>query len=107
MKILFDQGTPVPLRDYLLHHEVDTAYELGWSQLLNGELLNAAERHGYDVMITTDRNLKYQQNLVGRRLAIMVLLSTSWPRIQQRIDDILAALQAIPADGYVEVEVIQ
>lgn len=58
MKILFDQGTPVPLRRSLAAHEVHTAYELGWQTLENGELLNAAENDGYDLLISTDQNLK-------------------------------------------------
>ena len=103
MKILFDQGTPVPLRGHLPGHEIDTAYELGWSQLQNGELLNATEQRGYEVLITTDRNLRHQQNLSGRELAILVLLSASWPRIQQRIDAIQAAVQAIAVGDYVEI----
>lgn len=84
MKVLFDQGTPVPLRRYLRSHEVTTVYELSWSTLQNGALLSQAEAIGFDVLITTDKNLKYQQNLSARRLAIVVLLSTSWPKIQQK-----------------------
>ncbi|NOY43540.1 MAG: hypothetical protein GXP26_17100 [Planctomycetes bacterium] len=103
MKILFDQGTPVPLRGHLPGHEIDTAYELGWSQLQNGELLNAAEQRSYEVLITTDRNLRHQQNLSDRELAILVLLSTSWPRIQQRVDDIQTAVREIAVGDYVEV----
>ena len=79
MKILFDQGTPVPLRRHLGEHVVDTLHERGWSRLENGALLDAAELDDYSLMITTDQNLKYQQNLAGRQLAILVLLSTSWP----------------------------
>jgi hypothetical protein len=82
MKILFDQGTPVPLRRHLSGHMVDTAYECGWAALANGDLITAAEQNGYGLLITTDRNLRYQQNFAGRQLAILVLLSTSWPRIQ-------------------------
>ena len=89
MKILFDQGTPVPLRRHLTEHIVDTAFERGWSELENGDLLDAAAGEGYELLITTDRNLKYQQNLSGRRLAILVLLSTSWPRIRLRIPEIV------------------
>jgi len=77
MKILFDQGTPVPLRCHLHPHIVDTAAEKGWSMLLNGELIGQAESEQYDLLVTTDQNLKYQQNLSDRRLAILVLKSTS------------------------------
>lgn len=86
MKILFDQGTPVPLRRHLESHRVITAYEAGWSTLLNGQLLEVAEREGYDLLITTDQNLRYQQNLSRRHLAILVLGTTSWPRMQQHIE---------------------
>ena len=105
MRILFDQGTPVPLRDHLSEHTGDTAFERGWSELANGELLDTAEREGYQLLITTDRNLRYQQNLANRQLAILALLSTSWPRIQLRIDDIRTAVDGIGPGDYVEVPV--
>ena len=76
MRILFDQGTPVPLRQHLTSHLVDTAFERGWSTLRNGELLEVAEHARYDLLITTDQNLRYQQHLAARQLAIIVLLST-------------------------------
>lgn len=69
---LLDHNTPVPLRYCLVGHRVETAYELGWAELINGALLRAAEEAGYDVMITTDRGIPYQQNLTGRRLALIV-----------------------------------
>ncbi|MGK7888313.1 MAG: hypothetical protein AB4042_03200 [Leptolyngbyaceae cyanobacterium] len=72
MKILFDQGTPAPLRYYLPGHMIDTAYERGWSELSNGNLIARAEQEGYEVLITTDRNLKYEQDLTNRRIAILV-----------------------------------
>jgi predicted nuclease of predicted toxin-antitoxin system len=65
MKLLFDQGTPVPLRKYLTGHSVATAYELGWSDYQNGELLALAEDNGFEALITTDQNLRYQQNLAS------------------------------------------
>lgn len=106
MKILFDQGTPVPLRDYLAKHVVDTCLERGWSELSNGELLDAAEQNGYQLLITTDQNLKNQQNLADRKLAIIVLLSTSWQRIRQRVDDIQAIVDSITVGDYKEIPVI-
>jgi hypothetical protein len=72
MKIVFDQGTPVPLRRQLVGHAIMTAHEQGWTTLTNGALLEAAERAGFDVLITTDQNLRYQQNLTGRRLALVI-----------------------------------
>ena len=79
MNILFDQGTPRPLRHYLAEHSVDTAAERGWSDLDNGDLLEAAEDEGYDLLITTDQNIRHQQDLANRSISIMVLLSTAWP----------------------------
>ena len=105
MKILFDQGTPVPLRRHLVGHSIQTVYEQGWSTLSNGELLAQAERGGYDLLVTTDQNLRYQQNLMNRRLAILVLLSTSWPRIRLRLDLIRAAVDNISAGEYKEVPI--
>ncbi len=72
MRILFDQGAPVPLRVLLTRHSVTTVYELGWSQLQNGGLLERAEVAGYEAFVTTDQNLRYQQNLPGRRMAIAI-----------------------------------
>ncbi len=105
MRILFDQGTPAPLREALTQHEVSTTYERGWSKLSNGELLDAAEREGFALMVTTDSNLHHQQNLGDRRLAIVVLSSTSWPRIQRAIAAVVGAINAASPGSYVEVEI--
>ena len=102
MKILFDQGTPVPLRRQLAGHMIDTVYEQGWATLTNGRLLAIAEEAGYDLLITTDQNLRYQQNLQGRRLAILVLGSTSWPRLRERVDTIQAAIDISTPGAYQE-----
>ena len=80
MRVLFDQGTPVPLRSVLAHHLVETAYERGWQSLTNGELLQAAEAAGFELLVTTDQNLRHQQNLANRRIAILVLKTASWPK---------------------------
>ena len=105
MKILFDQGAPAPLRRYLVGHEVQTAYERGWSDLSNGDLLRAAEDAGYQLFLTTDQNLVYQQNLRGRQIAIVVLLSTSWPRISRRVDEIAGIVNAIGPGGYAQIAI--
>lgn len=102
MKILFDQGTPAPLRDALPGHEVATAQEMAWSDLGNGELLRAAEAK-FDLLITTDQNLRFQQNLAGKRLAILVLSTTSWPRIRREAAKVVAAVAAIAPGEVVEV----
>jgi hypothetical protein len=82
---------------------VDTAFERGWSALHNGELLDVAEQEGYDLLMTTDQNWRYQQHLADRPLAIIVLLSTSWPRIQLRIETIRAAVEHILPGEYQEI----
>lgn len=104
MRILFDQGTPLPLREHLTTHAVATAFELGWSNLENGKLLAAAET-SFDVFITTDQQIKYQQNLAGRNLAILVLLTTSWPRLRRHLPQILNAIETIDPGGYLEIKV--
>ena len=102
MRILFDQGTPVPLRQYLAGHEVITVFELGWSDLTNGELLARAEA-SFDLLLTTDQNLRYQQNLGGRKLAIVVLMTTSWPRINAEVARVVETVSRIQPGEYVEV----
>lgn len=102
MKILFDQGVPVPLRAYLAGHTVDTAYEQGWADLRNSQLLKAAEVAGYDLLVTTDQNLKYQQNLRGRKLAVLVLLSTAWLRIRTHAQSIGQMIETMQVGDYAE-----
>jgi hypothetical protein len=103
MRVLFDQGTPVPLRRYLHPHEVDTAAEIGWSELQNGELLNRAESAGYEALITTDQHLRYQQRSVGRKIRILVLMTTSWPRIQPRASEVRTKLETLEEGQYAEI----
>jgi hypothetical protein len=101
MRILFDQGTPVPLKEYLVGHQVQTAFELGWSRLTNGELLAAAEGR-FDVLITTDRNLRHQQPLSGRKLAVLILPTTSWPKLRGQVQGIVSALATLKQGEYLE-----
>ncbi|MEA5479095.1 hypothetical protein VB774_15850 [Pseudanabaena galeata UHCC 0370] len=105
MRILFDQGTPVPLRQYLTEHVVTTAYEEGWSNLSNGDLLKSAEDKGYQILVTTDRNLRYQQNLSDRQIAIVVLLSTSWPKIRMQTDKVCGVINVVKLGDYVEISI--
>jgi predicted nuclease of predicted toxin-antitoxin system len=103
VKILFDQGTPAPLRRALSNHSVAAAFEKGWSNLSNGNLLREAERE-FDLFITMDKNLQYQQNLAGRKIAILVLPTTSWPEIQPHQTEIAAVVEKIKSGGYVTLE---
>jgi predicted nuclease of predicted toxin-antitoxin system len=102
VRILFDQGTPVPLRDHLPGHSVETAYEKGWSALHNGDLLVKAEAE-FDLLITTDRNLRHQQDLAALHVAILVLPTTSWPRLQRITREIAAAVGSLKPGQYHEV----
>jgi hypothetical protein len=81
---------------------VATAFELGWSNLTNGDLLAAAETL-FDLFITTDQQLRYQHNLAGRKLAILVLLTTSWPRISTCVPEIQEAIEKIQPGDYLEI----
>ncbi len=101
MRILFDQGVPAPLREHLRGHEVRTAFELGWAALRNGELLGRADRQ-FDALITTDRSLRNQQNLPALKIAILVLPTTSWPRLQRMLGEIAAAVDALGQVKYQE-----
>ena len=105
MRVLFDQGTPAPLRNGLPLHSVETAHERGWATLRNGDLLQAAENAGFDVMVTTDQNLQYQQNLTARRIAVVVLSTTSWPRIRAATDAIASAVARCATERFIEVGV--
>lgn len=103
MKILFDQGTPGPLRRVLKDHDVKTAFECGWNRLENGALLTAAEGANFEVFVTTDQNLKYQQNLKQRRIAIVVLATANWPRLRAHAKLVVDALDAIAPGAFVEI----
>lgn len=101
MRVLFDHGVPAPLRKSVPAHTIATAHEMGWATLTNGELLAAAEQ-SFDAFVTTDRNLKYQQNLTGRRLAILVLPTTSWPILRVHAPAIAAALDGLVPGQYLD-----
>lgn len=103
MRILFDQGAPKPLTTYLPGHTVKLASQMGWSTLKNGELLSAAETAGFELMITTDRNLAYQQNLNSRQIAIVVLGAGNWPRIEASVAAVVQAVERAGQGTFEEV----
>ena len=105
MRILFDNGTPRGVAAALGGHTVEEARSRGWDTLRNGELLDAAEAAGFDVFVTTDRNIAYQQNLSGRQIAIVVLSNGRWKLVKERLDEIAAAVAAAPRGGYIEVDI--
>jgi hypothetical protein len=103
MRLLFDQGNPVPLRSHLPNHLVETAYEKGWSTLKNGDLLSSAEAEGFDALVTTDQNLRYQQNLTDRKISVVVLLTTNWPRIKNHVSLVVQAIDNLHPGSYEEI----
>lgn len=105
MRILFDQGTPVGIRNSLPQHSVSTVREQGRSTLLNGELLRVAEQAGFDVLLTTDKNLPFQQNLSGRKIAVVILGKSRWSQIRPRLQKIADAVSAARPGNFTLVEI--
>lgn len=104
MKVLFDQGTPIPLREFFPQHPIDSVGEMDWGNLADEELVVSAEEYGYNTLVTTDLQLKYQY-LPPHKLAIVVLTSTSWPRIQEIVGQVVFAVEAAKPGSYTEITV--
>ena len=101
MRIVFDKNVPVGVRRFLTKHEVRTFVEMGWHpQLENGELFMAAGAAGFDVMVTSDQNIRFQQNLTGRKLALVVLGSNIWPVVRGHEAAIAAAVDSATPGSY-------
>ena len=105
MLILFDHGTPRTIARRLHGHTIVEAIAKGWDRFSNGALLKAAEEAGFDLLLTTDKNIRYQQNLRGRRIAIVVLGNPQRPAVHQHIDRVIAAVNAATPGSYTEVEI--
>ena len=105
MRILFDQGVPRGLTASLPVHEVTEARKLKWERISNGELLKLAEGAGFDLLLTTDKNVRYQQNLADRKISIVVLGNSPWWLVRQHLDAIAAAVDAATPGSYTEVEI--
>jgi hypothetical protein len=105
MLVLFDQGTPVPIRKFLTGHVVQTTAQRGWDELKNGELLKAAEAAGFEVFLTPDKNIRFQQNLAMRGIAVVVLGNPQWPVLRRHVDRVVAAVKGARPGTYVEVEI--
>jgi len=102
VRILFDHCTPRPLRRSLAGHIVSTARERGWERFENGRLLDAAEADGFDLLLSADQSIRYQQHLRGRRIAVLVLTSPLWPRIKPHAGKIAAAVDGMTPGSYLE-----
>ena len=105
MLILFDNGTPAPLRYVLKDHIVVEAIERGWDRLVNGDLIAAAEAAGFHILLTTDKNIRYQQNLTGRKIAFVVLGNQQWPVLRRYAERVVAAVKAATPGSYTEVDI--
>ncbi|MGH9799944.1 MAG: DUF5615 family PIN-like protein [Blastocatellia bacterium] len=101
MKILIDECVPRPIAKFLVGHSAKTAQEIGWGAYKNGQLLRLAENE-YDLFITADKNIRYQQNLTDRNIAILVLSTNHWETIRVNSDKIVAAVEAIAPADFVE-----
>ena len=95
MRILFDNGTPRQLRPRLFGHVVEEAREHRWDTLSNGDLLDRAEEAGFEVLVTTDQNLQYQQNMSNRRISVVVLMNADWNRISRQTELIRSSLDGL------------
>ena len=106
MLVLFDNGTPRTLARFLIdHHTVTEARARGWEELENGELLNKAEAAGFEVLVTTDKNLGYRQNLTGRKIAVVVLGQGRWTLIRPYVAQVVAAVNAAAPGSFAEVDI--
>ena len=105
MLVLFDHSVPAPLSSYLIGHTVTEARTRGWDTLSNGDLLAEAERAGFDVLLTADKKIQYQQNLGGRRIAVVVLSTPQWPLVRLHTARVAAAINAATPGSYAEVDI--
>jgi hypothetical protein len=105
MRILFDHGTPSGIAKALAGHEVTEAVERGWDRISNGELLKLAEAAGFELLLTTDKRIRYQQNLTNRKIAILVLGNSRWRIVRLYLDRIVLALTAATPGSYAEVDI--
>ena len=105
MRILFDHGTPSGIAKALAGHEVTEAIDRGWDRISNGDLLNVAEEAGFELLLTTDKNLIYQQNLSGRKIAIIVLGDSTWPFVRLHLDRVSSAVNAATTGSYAQVDI--
>jgi hypothetical protein len=105
MLILIDHSTPAPLAAHLTGHKITKAKDRGWDRLSNGDLLSEAERAGFDLLLTADNNMRYQQNLAGRRIALVVLSTPQWPRVRLHVDIDTTPVNAAAPGSYIEVDI--
>jgi hypothetical protein len=105
MRILFDHGAPSGIIRSLADHEVTEAIERGWDRISNGELLTKAEAAGFELLLTTDKRIRYQQNLKGRKIAVVVLGNSAWRIVRKHLTRNIDAVNAATPGSYTEVDI--
>lgn len=105
MRILFDHNVPAPLPRRLPGHDISTAEQMGWDRLTNGSLLDAAEKAGFDLFLTGDRNMQYQQNLRERMISVIVLSNVTWPVLRDHVQRVVNAVDACSPRSFAEIEI--
>lgn len=106
MRILLDHSVPRPLKVNLPGHDTDTAAERGWQELHNGELLDRAESDGYDLLITADQQMPFQQNFARRNISILILTTNSWPVLRQHLDEVNQAVNEVRSNQITELDIL-
>lgn len=104
MRVLLDECVPAQLRNALVGHDVSTVLQMGWNGVQNGELLTAAERSGFDLLILADKNLRYQQNLAGRRMAILELWTNHRPTLEKHFPLIRSVVESAQPGTYTQLD---
>jgi hypothetical protein len=105
LRVLFDKNVPYSLRPYLSDYQVQTAEDEGWGQISNGELISSAEKEGYQIILTCDQNIQYQQNLTRCQISMVVLGSNIWPSIRPKIAEVVAALKRASPGSFEFIEI--
>jgi hypothetical protein len=103
MRVLLDTGAPRGIAPALHGHTVTESRSLGWDELKNGDLLDAAESARFEVFVTTDKNIRYQQNLSKRKISIVVLGRGRWRLIRPMLSQVVAAVDAATPGSFSEV----
>ena len=104
MRIVFDQNVPRALGQFLIGHQVTRSAEMGWQELKNGDLIKAAEEKKFDLLVTCDRNLEYQQKVEGRKIAIVALSTNNWRVIRSRVREVVQAVDGARLGTYLSVD---
>jgi hypothetical protein len=103
LHLLFDQNVPAPLAKRLVGHRVETAADRGWEEISNGELISVVEAAEFNILLTADKNLRYQQNLANRKLALIILPTNHWATVRDNVSTILAAIERAESGSFEEV----